>query len=268
MTSVLRHPFLVALCLALGLALGVGTALAMPATHTAEARVAVVPADSNAYTVAGYPVGAQSLAADYARWVQNRATDGSWAPAGTSKVSASPIPDSAVIRIEVESQDRDAAVAGAEQVANTLISTVAGARSGHDPESAYKEFQSIAPKVAAARGDVSEAERVYALARGADARERASEALQKAQVALAELQLKQDAAGELYRKLFVDVAGNSTLKVVAPPAVQGDAARSGLIRYGIVGLGAGALLGLLLAVLVDRRRAGRARRRVEDPGVG
>ncbi|GMA38727.1 hypothetical protein [Mobilicoccus caccae] len=264
LTSVLRHPVLVAVCMALGLALGIATAMALPTKHMAETRVAVVPANSNAYTVAGYPVGARELAADYARWVQNRATDGAWAPSGVGGVTASPIPDSAVIRIEVTAGDEQSATAGAKQIADTLMSTVAEARSGHDPEAAYKQFQDLAPQVAEARAAVQDAERAYGRATAAAARETASEQLQAAQTELAQVQLRQDAAGDLYRRLFVDAAGNSTLEVVAPAASTGDPTRSAMMRYGLIGLGAGGLLGLLVAVLLDRRRTASSRRRAED----
>ncbi len=269
LTSVLRHPVLVSLCLLLGLLLGLGTAWMMPRTFMAETRVAVVPSNNNAYTIAGYPVGARELAADYARWVQNRAKDGSWAPEGVTGVTASPIPDSAVIRIETEGTTQAAATTGAEQIADTLMHTVEQAGGQHDPENAYKEFQALTPKTAEARSAVQEAERAYGSATGTAAKEAASKALAKAQTALAEAQLKQDAAGDLYRRLFVDTAGNSTLDIVAPASGQGDPLRSAMMRFGLVGLGAGGLLGLLLAVLLDRQRSsqeagrGRGRRRRE-----
>lgn len=263
LTSVLRHPFLVGTCLVLGLLLGLGAAWMLPKTYTAETRVAVVPANNNAYTIAGYPVGARELAADYSRWVQNRATDGSWAPDGVTGVSASPIPDSAVIRIETEGTDQDSATKGATQVGETLMRTVKDAGAQHDPQSAYKEYQAWTPKTAEARAAVADAERAYGRATGEAARDTAGDALAKAQAALAEAQLQQDAAGDLYRKLFVDAAGNSTLEVVAPAAGHGDPLRGAMMRYGLVGLGAGGLLGLLLAVLADRRRLRRSRRRDE-----
>lgn len=259
LTSALRHPVVVALCLTLGLVLGVVAALLTPTTHQAEARVAIVPANTSAYTIAGYPIGARELAADYARWVQNRAADGNWTSEGLSDVGASPIPNSAVIRIEVDGDSEDNAVAGAQHVADTLLATVAEAREGQNPEAAYADFQSIAPQVAEARGEVAAAEQTYAQAVGSEAstavQQEAQEALTQAQTALAEVQLRQDAAGDLYRRLYVDTAGNSTLEVVAPAASTGGGAGAAIARYGLLGLGAGGLAGLLAAIVLDRRRA-------------
>ncbi|WP_168583470.1 YveK family protein [Gephyromycinifex aptenodytis] len=259
LSSMLRHPVVFALCLALGLLLGIGAALALPASHTAESRVAVVPANTNAYNIAGYPVGARELASDFARWVQNETTADRWTPEGVSSVSASPIPDSAVIRIEVQAGDADTAVKGAQEVAETLVATAAEAQKEHDPATAYRVFKKIAPKVAAARADLSAAETQYARAVGSEATaakiKSTRNALVASQTKLAEIQLQQDAAGELYRRLYVNVAGNSSLKVISPAATQGDPGRSTMIRYGLLGLGAGGLIGLLAAVLMDRRRA-------------
>jgi len=264
----MRHPVLVSVLLVLGLAAGIAVALVAPKAYTAETRVAVVPANTNAYTVAGYPVGARELAADYARWVQNRATEGSWAPPRASGVTSSPIPDSAVIRIEVAAKDPAAATAGADQVAKTLMDTVTEARAGHDPETAYKEFTSFAPKVAEARSAVQAAERAFGRASSEAARRAASDDLQKAQTELASIQLRQDAAGDLYRRLYVDIAGNSSLQVVSPAATQGNPQRTAMMRYGLMGLGAGGLLGMLTAVLLDRRRTSRPARAGREHTIG
>ncbi|GAB47018.1 hypothetical protein [Mobilicoccus pelagius] len=258
LTSVLRHPALMAVCLVLGLLLGVGAALVMPRTYGAEARVAVVPADTSAYTIAGYPVGARELAADYSRWIRNEVAAGSWKVGDGATVAASPIPESAVIRIEAQAGSAEEATRAATQAADTLMTKVGEARKGHDPQSAYAAFTSIAPKVAAARAAASEAETEYSRAVGGEKSaasvKSARARWQKAQTELAELQLKQEAAGELYRRQYVDTQGNSTLEVISPAASTGDGLRSALLRYGLLGLGAGGLLGLLLSVMRDRRR--------------
>ena len=87
-------------------AAGVSIALNRPPTYTAEARLAVGPDSNSAYSIAGFPTAARDLAANYARWVQNNATSGTWAPEGVSSVTASPIPESGVIRIETQSRPR------------------------------------------------------------------------------------------------------------------------------------------------------------------
>lgn len=256
LVSLRRHPVIVTTLLLIGLLLGLGAALVVPASYKAETRVAVVPANTSAYTIAGYPLGARELAADYARWVRNRGADNSWFPSGVSDVVASPIPDSAVVRIEVEASSEDAAVAGAGKVANQLLQQVTDAKKQHDPAVAYAQFTQLSPQVAKARSEVTEAERALARATvGTPAHTQAQTRWQDAATALSEIQLRHDAAGDLYRRLYSDTAGNSNLEIVSPAESQGDPERSAFLRYGIVGLGAGGLAALLITVLMDRRRS-------------
>ncbi len=257
--SLLAHPVIAVVITLAGLAAGLVAAALLPATHTAEARLAVVSATNNAYTIPGYPLAARELAADYARWVHNRATDGQWLPQGATNVQASPIPDSAVIRVEVEAGTPDEAVAGAAQVADTLVTTVREAHAQHDPEGAYAAWRRQAPAVAAARTAVQQAETVYGRAVAGNTTtaqvRAATTALQNARVRFAELELRQSAAEALYRRLYADTQGVSTLRQIAPAVTVGDPARSAFMRYGLVGAVAGGLLALVCAVLLDRRRA-------------
>lgn len=258
--SLTARPVLALTLTALGVMVGVLAGYFMPVTHSAESRLAVVSATNNAYTIPGYPLAARELASDYARWVQNRASDGQWSPPGSTAVSASPIPDSAVIRVEVQAPTSQEAVAGADQVAQTLLQTVADSQAQHDPQRAYEDFRRQAPAVAQARARVQQAETAYSRAVGGEdpaARiDAASRALQQARVRLAELELQQNAAGDLYRRLYSDTQGVSALKVIAPAAPVGSAQRTAMMRYGVLGGGVAAFVALLLAVAADRRAHG------------
>lgn len=253
-----RHWKLTAMCTLLGLVLGLLAALVLPRPHAAEARVAVVADTNNAYTIAGYPLAARELAADYARWVQNNASGGTWAPAGVSEVTASPIPDSTTIRIEVAGDSEQAAVEGADQVATSLVEEASQAQSVRDPEAAFEEYNKLLPALAEARADVDAAQATYGRAVGSNAAaatvRQARNALESAQVELSQVQLRTDAQAERYRRLYADTSGASTLKVIAPATSTGTGAESAFMRLGLVGAGTGFLVGFLLSVLRDRRR--------------
>lgn len=256
--SLAAHPIVTIVLTVLGIVAGVLAARAMPVSYTAESRLAVVSATNNAYSIPGYPLAARELAADYSRWVQNNATSGAWAPPGTTSVSASPIPDSAVIRVEVQARSQQEATRGAEKVAATLVKTVADTQAQHDPQRAFDDFSKQAPGVAQARARAQQAETAYSSAVGARAsasrlRTLATQ-LQAARVTLAQVELKQNAAASLYQRLYADTSGASTLKVIVPAAAVGAPERTALMRYGVLGGALGLFVALLLAVALDRRR--------------
>lgn len=255
--SLAAHPVIAFVLTALGLGAGAAAGYTLPVTYTGEARLAVVSATNNAYTIPGYPLAARELASDYARWVQNRSSDGQWSPAGSTAVSASPIPDSAVIRIEVQAGSPAEAVNGADEVAQTLVSTVSQAQSRHDPQRAYEDYRRQAPAVAQARAAVQQAESAHSRALGAEhtaARvEAAARVLQQARVRLAELELRQNAAGDLYRRLYADAQGASTLQIISPGAQVGTPQRTTTTRFGVLGAALGCFLAMLIAVARDRR---------------
>lgn len=260
--SLVAHPLIVLLLVSLGAAGGIMVARAMPLTYTAEARLAVVSATNNAYSIPGYPLAARELASDYSRWVQNNAAGGTWSPPGAVSVSASPIPESAVIRVEVSARTPEQATQGAQQVSATLLRTVAEAQQRHDPERAFADFSKQAPGVALARAKVQEDETAYSRLVGAKAPpaqiRAAATTLRTARVALAELELRMNAAASLYQRLYVDTQGASTLKQIVPAALVGSPERTALMRFGVLGAAGGLLCALLVVVPLDRRRGRRA----------
>lgn len=255
--SLVNHPFITALLTILGIAAGIVAARALPVTYTAEARLAVVSATNNAYTIPGYPLAARELAADYSRWVQNNASGGTWAPPGSTSVSASPIPESAVIRVEVGAGSEAEAIKGAEQVSQALLKTVAGAQAQHSPQRAFDDFTKQAPAVAVARVEAQQAETAYSRAVGAKATKAriaaTARTLRNARVKLSLLELKQNASGDLYRRMYADTQGASTLKQVVPATAVGSPERTALMRFGVLGSAIGLLIALLVAVGLDRR---------------
>ena len=122
------------LCLVLAL-VGAAAGLAASARHetmtTAEARLAVGSNSLKAFQVAGFATASEALAANYSRFVAGSSTtttalSKALGPrvADVSRVDASPIPDSNLIRIEVEATSPAVATTAADAVARSLVSQV------------------------------------------------------------------------------------------------------------------------------------------------
>lgn len=236
-----RHPYVTLLAVSLLGLVGLGIGLATPGVYRAETRLVVAPASNSSYVIAGYPLAARDLAANYSRFVQNGASDTTWMPAEVSRIHASPIPDSAVIRIEAESMDPRHATAGAEQVASQLTTQVRQQQQENSPTVALAEYEKLAPQVAAAQAAVENA--------------RTSKARQDARVALASVQLRRDAYGERYRRLFSDPQVTSGLQVIQPAQVVSYSRNAVLVRWLMIGVGTGLAVALVATTLMERRRA-------------
>lgn len=200
--STLRHWPLTLLLAVSGLVAGLLIGNSAPVTYRSEARLAVGPGSNSAYVIAGYPLAARDLAANYSRWVQNNARSGVWAVPGLTALSASPIPDSAVIRVEAEAEDPQLATKGAHLVAKRLVTVVGEQQRKNDPQRAFAQFQKLAPAVANAQAQLDSA--------------RTSKQKHDARVRLATAQLARDAQGDLYRRLSSDPQAVSQLVVIAP----------------------------------------------------
>lgn len=249
------------LLLVLGLLAGLGLAATMPVEYRAATRLAIVPSSTSAYGIPGYPQGARELAADYARWVQNTVgVEG--LPEGATEASATPVPETAVIVVEGRGTSREAARAAAAQTSGQLVSKVGEALALRDPEQAYRQFMTLQPQVAKAQADVERAQARVARAQGANASAStlaaAEKALTQARTAYAELDLRQNAQADLYRRLLGDTHGNSRLTEVAPVADVGSNRTALFARWGLIGLGLGYLAAQFLALARDRRGARRS----------
>ncbi|HYO19671.1 MAG TPA: hypothetical protein VES02_13515 [Dermatophilaceae bacterium] len=222
-----------------GLLAGLAVAFNTPISYRAEARLAVGPVSNSAYVIAGYPLAARDLAANYSRWVENNGHDGTWTAPGVTSITASPIPDSGVIRLEAEGRTAEQAVAGAQAAADRLVTLVGNEQDKVDPRLAYAQYVKLAPKVAGAQAAVENAR---------SDRERI-----RSRVTLASLQLQRDAYAERYRRQFSDPQNVSRLKPISPAASVGDDRTANLIRFGLLGLGTGLFLALLTASARGRR---------------
>ncbi|STD04889.1 Capsular polysaccharide biosynthesis protein [Dermatophilus congolensis] len=263
-TAVRHWKLLVAATLVGGVAGGAVGAV-MPGEYTAETRLAVAAGSDNAYAIAGFPVAARDLASNYARFVTNGASDGSWSQPGVSKITATPIPESGVIRVSATSRDEKAAMQGAEAVAKKLLSTVDAAMSTQKPQAALQEYRKLAPQVSKAWAQVSVAESTFGKKPNAEN----AQALAQARAVLAEAQLIQNAQGDKYRQRVAEPSPVSQLQVIAAPSSLGTNSSSKVA----FGAAAGAGVGLIVAfgvVAVRDLRGVRSRRsgRHEGDGLG
>ncbi len=260
-----------------GLVAGVGLALARPTTYTAESRLAVGSADLAAQAVPGFAQASAELAANYARFVATgpvRAALPGAQAARLGEVTASPVPDSNVIRLEATATSQAAAVAAAKTGAELLKGQVDTAVAGTTAQEVLAQYNRISAQVAAAQQEVGTAQATLdglrARATGTDppstrALDRASQAVVSASAALYPLQIQQNALGARYQDVANQPASQSRLDIVAVAAPAFDDTRSRVERYGLAGLVLGFVLALGLAVLLDRRRQRRRPGRARSP---
>ena len=256
--AVLVAVFLV--CVAAGLA----WALSSASRYTAEARVAVGERTLSALQVPGYVVATEALASNYARYVEDdAATRTSIAddPASIIDVTATPIPESNVIRLVVTATDSATAITGAGRLSDFLIQSVQDSAPDLEAaqtafEMAYDDFRTAQDTADAAAATAEE------LQSGDGAGTPELQAAQDSAVSLATqaatLDLRQQALGESYRDLFSQSASAPRLvSVLTPTAADGDTGtrlQRGVLLGGVVGVVACASL-----VLAHRRRTtGRA----------
>ncbi len=254
--------------------LGAGAGFLAPVTWTAESRVAVGSGDLTSAAIAGFPLAASQLASNYARYVNDSGVAGNPVPVNV-ELSASQIPDSNVVRIEASSADPAAAQAAANDTAQKLIDLVNN--NGNEPlDGVYEAFTAAADDDAAADSDLAAAQRALDNVLGKTDSSKA--AIKAARSKVAEASAKAARTGmvsdALRQKYTSMVAGNtSSAKLqLARTADTIASNRTSLVtRFALLGLAAGAVLGLLIAIGLDRRLLARgsvhAGRRADDaPG--
>jgi uncharacterized protein involved in exopolysaccharide biosynthesis len=258
LTAWRRHWVLGVVAALLGAALGAAAAFVAPVTYTAEARVAVGSGDLTSGAIAGFPVAASQLASNYARYVNNRGVAGTDVPDNVT-LSASQIPESNVIRVEAESADPAAAQAAANSAAQALVDAVNGsgkattdevyAASQTELAAAQHDLDNLLGKDNPSKADVK------------DARASVTEAATKA----ADTGARANAIKQRYTNLVAGTSTAANLLLIRTADALESNRTSMLARLGLAGLAVGAALGLVAAVVLERRRsrrsapAGRAR---------
>jgi len=263
LTSLLRRWPLLLCLLVLGGALGIGSVLLRPTTYTAEARLAVGGNDLAAQSVPGFALAAQQLASNYARYVDQTADPaalGSAAattPGAVTLVTASPIPASSIIRVEVSATRAELARTVAQQVAADLVKQVNKRQT--KPSGILTQYVTLS-------GQLSKAQMTVSLDQTALETLTKDHPTQKADIAKARALVNDDTAKaasiglqrDVVRARYTNVTETQTnaasLVVVRDAMISRDDRRSRIERYGLLGAGVGGLLALLIAVRRDRRR--------------
>jgi hypothetical protein len=263
LSAVRRHKKLSAFVIALGLLVGLGLALALPTSYTAETRLAVGGTSLAATAVPGFALASQELAANYARYVNNAQEQSDLESTlgvreGTvQEVSASPIPASNVVRVEVVASDAAAATRAAAAVANSLVRQVNASTDAEDEADAtLGQYTDITNQVAAAQQAADAAEdAVKAQGQpGADVAALREEATRRA-AELDILTVQQQALGQKYRaQVEATSAHAADLTVVEQAVSTGSNRLPNLERFGLAGAVLGAAIAMALAVVLERRR--------------
>lgn len=250
------------------LAVAAGLSASRPVTYRAETRLGVGSSSLSARAVPGYALATQQLAVDYARYVNDdstRAMLDSMDVAGGDQVSlitASPIPESNIIRIEVEAYDGRVATSVAKRVGESLTQDVNDSQDATDViDAALRAFTEMSGRVAAAEQESASANAALDQAsRGAGSNIAELQARSRdASVALSSLQIQQQALGEKYRALVAEQSGTgSRVFEVQPASLTGDDSSQRLQRYLLVGFLFGMALGFAVGSWLDRRESGKA----------
>jgi capsular polysaccharide biosynthesis protein len=235
----------------------VGAAFAIPVTYTAEARVAVGAGDLTSGAIAGFPVAASQLASNYARYVNDRGVAATDLPENVT-LSASQIPESNVIRIEVESTDPEAARSAANTAAQLLVDAVNGSGKTSATDVAA-DFEKAAAEDAAAQTDLAAAQHDLDKELGKanpsnskvkSLRSDVTDAAAKA----ADTGLSVNALRQRYTNLVASASTAANLQLIRTADGLDTNRTSLLARLGLAGLAAGAAVGLIVAVMLERRR--------------
>lgn len=271
----MRSRWLLCLVIAgLGALAGAGLSTLHTTQTTAEARLAVGSQSLDAYQVGSYAEASSRLAANYARFVQDSPSgtpDMEAALAGETgsitAISASPIPESNVVRIEVTATRPEVAVLAAQVVADNLLDQ-ANEESGPSSEALLAKHETLAAKVVKRRARVER--RRSALPRpGSADRQSALAELSKAEAFLTNLELKLNVTALAYQQsqLAADEV-ETRLEQIQPATVTGDDQRRTLELYTISGLLAGLAVAAVVVTMLPGRRRRESPAAEDDAGGG
>lgn len=201
---------------------------------TAESRLVVGDQSVRAQSVPGYALATQQLASTYSRLIGSAAADDS--------ITASPIPDSAIIRVRATAPDDAAAIAAANEAAVNLIETANKARGQEEDDALAQAYLRAQTELQTAQTRATAAATGPAAAAGEAA----------GQAALA--QVRVDAAAESVRDNLRASLSNSAGVTVVSEAVVTDTAAPRATLLGAFAGGAGVALLLAAGVVLARAR--------------
>lgn len=257
-----------------GLIAGVVLAMLVPSNYTAEVRLGVGGQTLSAQAVPGFVFASQELAATYARYVDDAASGGRLADelgveaaSSVTDISASPIPSSSVLIVEVDATDASIAEQAAQSVAQALVAQIDQAPEDGGAADALAEFGELSAEIAQLGIELQNLRSTLAVQTAqleaspdspqlVAAVDGTRAAIASAETRLSVLELRQQAASERYRDLSqVDVA---TLSVVREAEVVDNDAVTRVLVWGTFGALLGLAVAWALGTVVTRRRNSRA----------
>lgn len=239
-------------------AIGAGIALLRTPVYTATSRLVVGRIDITAPgALSGYAVATQSLATGYSRTVSARpvavrvaAKTGISVKDVQSHVTATPIPESPVFRVEATSPDADQAVELANASSRALIRYAA--KLGQDNPDSRRLY--VAYRGAIVHRRVAKRQLAIATAGAATHPSPADE--EEVDSALSEVEaasLRVAALGKAYTASVQSQAATQLIQVVSPATEASSDRRSTFMIFAFVGFVVGLLVGAALAYVRELR---------------
>src|SRR5437764_5494476 len=254
--SVVRHPFaaLAPVLLLVGVALFLG--MSRSPTYSAESRINVGRADVPAFTLQNVIAGNQALAASYSRAIQARRvllkagrSIGIGPDAAGSRLTASPVPGSTLIRVDATGPSKRDAAKLANAGARSLIAYVTRLQAKMQHAGLLTQFRDA--QAAVDRRGL----RLRSLLR----RHASRSALAAAHIDLLTAQLRTQRLRNQYNSSLDGPSPTSPLEMLAPANEVSSDFSSMLERMLLVGAAAGLIVGIGLALALAN--ADRLRRR-------
>jgi uncharacterized protein involved in exopolysaccharide biosynthesis len=248
--SALRHRWLTFAPILVLVGLGAAIGLLREPDYEAEARISVGRVDAPVYTLDEVLIANTTLARNYARLVgaepviEPAAREaGIDAADARDRVSGSPLPGSSLISLEADGESEGEAVALANASAQALIVYVEQLQRRQESGSLLNRFRQAARRFDAARRRLQRLQRQGASAATID-RARLDFFTQQARTEATRLQYRNNEGG----------LPPEGLLQLALPAAEADSDRwSVLQQLMLIGLGAGLVLGLGLALMRENR---------------
>jgi uncharacterized protein involved in exopolysaccharide biosynthesis len=258
LTAARRHWFLVALVTALFTAAGIAVAMVRQPVYTAQARLVVGRIDVTAPGALGsFTEAAKAIASQYSRSIDAEGITNRVAPkVGLSRaqvaarVSASPIPESPVIRLSATGTNAGGAIRLANLASSALVAfTTELNRSNPDTSRLLARFTTASRDVVEQRAELSRLRRSY----DSEPTDEKRAEMQATEVKLRVAQLRQETLHEAYNTSTQSQAATSLVQVIERATTAGNDRFKYLQFLGFVGFVAGLAVGLALATLLANR---------------
>jgi capsular polysaccharide biosynthesis protein len=260
--SAKNHWQLITVFCLLGVLLGAAFAFVKSPTYNAEMRLVVGKTAqlSNLASVPGLDAAGQSLASSYSRLVETdevqAATAKKMGGALNGSISASPIPESPVLRLDATAASPERAIALAKAGSAALVDAVnkLNEQQNQSAKKILDQFNAANQIVIDTQAQLNQLQPSLAAQTTAAGAAQVQDQINAAQAKHDTAKVQADALNEAYSGVYQPTAINSQIiQSAGPPKDMGSNRRSTLEAGVLIGLVAGGLLGLGLAVWIDLR---------------